>query len=530
MKANPPSSPGSLPDLFNIATACCDKWVDNGHGGRTAIHHDGAEITFLELQSLINRIGNGLSSLGLGPGDRFLIRLGSVPEFYAAFLAGLKIGAVGIPTPLLLRERELRHIITVAQVSLAITSEDLARPIRSIRDDIPGLAQVVCAGTTDRSETELSTLTDHDDDQLFAHPTKPDDPAFVLFSSGTTGVPKGIAHAHRGFNICAGDPVGRLGMGLTKDDVVLNPHDPAWSYSLGCGFLFPLCEGASIVTSSTRISPEEVLQWVERHRVTVLATVPTFYRAVLSHTEIEKGIDLSSLRHCTSAGEPLTTNTYHEWRRRMGVPILDHIGQGESSMICANIPDSKIKPGSFGKPLPGFRVAVVDDDGREVVGEVGNLVISEDNPGLFYDYLGMPEKWEETHRDGWYYTGDLALQDSEGFGWFVSRSDDLIKSRGYLISPAEVEDCLVDHPSVLEAGVVGHPHEQMGQIVTAYVVLQPGYEGNPELADRLIGHTRNQIAPFKAPKRVEFLKELPKTSTGKILRRDLRASETIGGL
>lgn len=313
-------------------------------------------------------------------------------------------------------------------------------------------------------------------------------------------------------------------MDLRPDDVVAQPHDPAWSYSLSCGFLFTLGQGASLVAATNRVAPEQALRWVEQYHVTVFASVPTFYRAILSRPNVEKGIDVSTLRHCLSAGEPLTTNTFHEWERRVGVPILDHMGQGELSMFCANVPHEEIRPGSFGKPLPGYQVMVVDESGREVVDEVGELVISEDNPGLFYDYLGMPEKWAETHRGGWYYTGDLARKDEEGFFWYISRSDDLITSRGYLVSPKEVEDCLVDHPAVLEAGVVGRPDEVMGQLVTAYVVLHKGNDATDELVADLIAHTREQIAPFKVPKEIIFLDRLPKTRTGKILRRQLRDS------
>jgi acetyl-CoA synthetase len=276
------------------------------------------------------------------------------------------------------------------------------------------------------------------------------------------------------------------------------------------------------VANSGLVRPDNALEWVDRHRVTILAAVPTFYRAVLSRQGIENSSDVSSLRHCTSAGEPLTTNTYHEWKDRMGVELLDHIGQGESSMFCANTPVGGVVPGSVGKPLPGYQVAVLDDKGREVIDEIGELAIRDDNPALFYDYLGMPEKWAATHRDGWYLTGDLARVDDEGNFWYVSRADDLITSKGYMISPKEVEDTLVDHPSVLEAAVVGHPDDHIGQIVTAYVVLQPGYPADADMADELVAHARSQIAPFKAPKRIEFLDELPKTPTGKILRRDLR--------
>jgi acyl-coenzyme A synthetase/AMP-(fatty) acid ligase len=511
-----------LPELFNIALACCDKWVDEGYGARPAIHEPDSVLSYADLKARTDRLGNGLRSLGLEPGDRYLIRLPSTRDFYSAFLAGLKIGAVAIPTPIQLREKELRYIMKTAGVRVVITENSLAEPIRRARAELATLEHVVCLATPDDAEVELSALIDGGEEELRPHRTTPDDPAFVLFSSGTTGDPKGIAHAHRGFGLAMGDPCGTIGMELDPSDVVLQPHDPSWSYSLGCGFLFPLCEGASIVSSHGQVGPMNLFQWVERHQVTILGAVPTFYRAVLSHPGIEHSADTSSLRYCSSAGEPLTVPTYHEWKERVGVDILDHIGQGESSMFCANIPGRKPVPGSVGRPLPGYRVAVLDADGVEVVDEIGDLAIGEDNPALFYDYLGMPKRWKASHRHGWYLTGDLARIDSVGNFWYVSRSDDLITSRGYLISPKEVEDTLVDHPAVLEAAVVGHPDERIGQIVVAFVALHAGYEAGPDLANELIEHARAAIAPFKTPKRIEFLAELPKTPTGKILRRDLR--------
>lgn len=511
-----------LPAHFNIAAVCVDRWIEDGHGDASAVHTDDGTISYRELEERVNRLGNGLRDLGLDRGDRFLIRLPGGLPFYVAFLAGLKIGAVAIPTPQLLRERELRYILRVAKVKLVITSEELVEPIRTLREELPDLKEVVCLHTRQPFEVELEELIEGGSPRLVAESTTPNDPAFILFSSGTTGAPKGIAHAHRAFNLAAGNPVGRVGMGLTRDDVVLHPHDPAWSYSLGCGFLSPLHEGASIVGSPERIPPREILKWVDAHTVSILACVPTFYRAVLADSEAETGRDLASLRHCMSAGEPLTASTFFEWQSRIGVPILDHIGQGETSMFCANIPGRRARPGSIGNPLPGYTVAVVDDDGAKIIDEVGHLVISDDNPGLFYDYLNMPEKWSETHRHGWYYTGDLAREDDEGYFWYVSRADDLITSRGYLISPAEVEDTLVDHPAVLEAGVVGHPHDVWGEVVTAYVALKPDVDESQELESALTDHVLGQLAPFKAPKRYYFVKELPKTPTGKILRRELR--------
>lgn len=506
---------------FNIGVECCDRWVRAGAGERTALHLPDRRLSFAELTALSNQIGNALRACGLARGDRFLVRLPATAEGYATVLGGLKIGAVAVPAPLLFGPRELEEMVRAAGIELAVTDERSVAVLREIRGRVATLHQVLSFGSPERDTVAFGDVVTRAPAELESCPTTLEDPAFVLFTSGTTGRPTGIAHAHRAFNLAQGDPCGRVGMGLEPDDIVLHPHDLAFSYAFGCGFLFPLHGGASVVASGDRLTPERVGELIARHRVTVLASVPTMYRALLS-LEIEQRFDLSSLRRCLSAGEPLPPQTHAEWKARLGLDLLEHIGQAELQMFCANTPATGIEPGSLGRPLPGYSVAVLDDDGTARVGEIGHLVIRDDNPALFYEYVGQPDRWRRTHREGWYYTGDLAIRDEAGFFWYVARADDLIKSRGYLISPREVEETLHSHPAVLEVAVVAVPDAAIGQRVKAFVVLQPGHAPSVALAEDLQRHVKALVAPYKAPKDIEFVAALPRGATGKVLRRALR--------
>lgn len=514
--------PGLLSQSFNLGRHCCDRLVEQGLGERPAIHHEEGALSFRTLCDLSNRIGNALRSLGIKPKQRFLIRLHNIPAAYATFLAGLKIGAVPILTPTLLGERELEQILALAEVSLVVTNDELAGPIRKLKKSFKRL-RVLCLGNPEPDEVSFEKLTARQSASLSPHSTGIHDPAFALFTSGTTGTPKGIAHAHRAFNIARGNPCGRWGMGLRSDDVVLSPHDIAWSYTLGCGFLYPLSEGASIVAFPGRVTPEAVVATIARHKVTIFATVPTLYRSLLRLEPLNRS-DLASLRHVLSAGEPLPQSIFYEWKQRTGVEILDHIGQAELQMFVANPAGELPKPGSVGRPVPGYQVAVLDESDRPVLGSVGQLAVRDDNLALFYEYIKMPDKWRESHRSGWYLTGDLASVDEEGYFWYVSRADDVITTRGYLVSPGEVEETLMEHDAVKDVAVVGAPSADIGQVVVAYVVLREGAESGPDVGERLREYVKSRIAPFKAPKEFIFVNSLPRTPTGKVMRRTLRAT------
>jgi acyl-coenzyme A synthetase/AMP-(fatty) acid ligase len=274
---------------------------------------------------------------------------------------------------------------------------------------------------------------------------------------------------------------------------------------------------------SGRFDAETTLEFIQRYRVSVFSAVPTIYRMLLAIEDAEKRYDLSSVRLGNSAGEPLPQDTFEEVKRRFGFEIMDGLGQTESHIFLSNYPGQPVKPGSMGKALPGHVVAVLNESGEECPdGEVGELCLSTDDPGLTVGYRGMPERWNEVIKGGWYYCKDFAYRDEDGYFWYVSRSDDIIVTRAYLVSPKEVEAAIMDHPSVLEAGVVGLPDPTIGQKVKAFVALKPGIEGSAELEEELKEMLKNNIAPYKAPREIEFVNELPKTATGKIMRRVLR--------
>jgi acyl-coenzyme A synthetase/AMP-(fatty) acid ligase len=358
-------------------------------------------------------------------------------------------------------------------------------------------------------------------DQLEAADTASCDVAFIIYTSGTTGEPKGVEHAHR-WIIATGDPISKVLMQLTPDDITFSPLEISFIYALGCNFLYPYLAGATIAMVPGRFDPERTLAAIEAVRPTILIAVPTLFRRLFAVGEAFDKCDFRSLRMGMSSGEPLPDDTLRTARERMGIEIYDCLGQTEIHIFMN--PDPKKKFGSLGKPLDGHAVTVLNDDGREAeVNEIGHLVIGADDPGLCLGYRGRPEIWAQTQKDGWYYTKDLAYRDEEGYLWYVSRSDDLIKSRAYLISPREVESAIMDHPAVMEAGVIGVPDDIIGQRIRAYVIPRPGHQPSESLASAITDGVREKIALFKIPKEIIFVESLPRTATGKLMRRELRA-------
>jgi len=511
-----------IPERINMAAWIVDRHVAEGRGGSAAVYAEGRSYTFAELAELSNRFGNALKGLGVGRGDHVLLRLGTNLPCMIAILGTMKVGAVPIPTSLLLRQHEVEIILKNSDAVAAVSTPELAAPLEAVRPRCPMLKHLILVGEG-AGQPSYRGLMAQSSPELTPEATHPDEPAFMVYTSGTTGEPKGVEHAHR-WLIGTGDPVARVMIRLSPEDICYQPQDWSFIYALGCNFFYPFHAGAAVVLPSGRFEPEQAFAAIERHGVTVFCAVPTIYRMMLAVPEAEKRFKLDSLRLGVSAGEPLPADTFEEWQERLGVTIYDGIGQSESHIFLANRVGMPIKAGSMGRPLPGYEVAVLDDEGKpQPAGEPGHLVIRNDHPGLTLGYRKSPERWAEVNRGGWYYTKDYAFVDADGDYWYVSRSDDLIKSRAYLISPKEVESAIMEHPAVLEAGVVGVPDALTGQKVKAHVTLRPGHGPSPELAQEIIEHTKRLIAPFKAPREVEFVAELPKTLTGKVLRRQLRA-------
>jgi benzoate-CoA ligase family protein len=512
----------NIPERINITEQILDRNVREGKGGKVAIYYGDKALTYGELQKRVNKFGNALKKLGVAKGDRFVIRSHNTPDYLVAVLGGMKIGAIPIPTNTLFRSWELEHIINNSDSKVVFTMQDLASPIEEVKNKCPTMEKIVLFDEAQRDQILFSDLVTDTSDELEAVRTLAEDPAFMIYTSGTTNVPKGVSHVHR-WLIGSGDPVSHIMLQLTEDDVTLFPHEMSFLFSFCCNFLFPFKFGASIVLWSGRFDVTKCMQCLEKNKVTIFLTVPTVLRMILNEKEIAKKYNLSSLRFCISGGEILPPDTYSEFNEEFDVEVFDIIGQSEAGIYLGNWRGLKVKPGSMGKPYENHIVSVVDDEGKPCpTGEIGHLVIDRKDPGLATEYRKMPELWSKCFKGDWFYTGDLAYIDEEGYYFYVSRSDDLIKSRAYLISPAEVESATMEHPAVLESGVVGVSDEVMGKRVKAFIVLKTGYEPSDALMEDITKTCKEIIAPFKVPKEIEFVSELPKTATGKIMRRKLR--------
>jgi len=391
-----------------------------------------------------------------------------------------------------------------------------------VRSRAPALQHLILTGAADGGALSWDRLMGSASPELIPEATRSDELAFIIYTSGTTGDPKGVEHAHR-WVPGTGDAVIRAMTRLRRDDICHQPQDWSFMYPLGSSFFHPLFIGATVVINEGRFDAEAALATIERRGVTVFAAVPTIYRLMLAVPNAESRFRLGTLRLGISAGEALPKDTFDGWRERFGVTIYDGIGQTENHIFVGNQAGMAIKPGSMGKPLPGYEIAILDDEGNpQKPGTPGHLVIRGGHPGLALGYRKDAARWAEVNRDGWYYTKDIAYADDDGYYWYVARSDDLIKSRAYLISPKEVESAIMEHPAVLEAAVVGIPDAGQTHRIKAFASLKAGFEPSEALALEIRNHVRGVIAPYKAPHEIEFIAELPKTANGKILRRELR--------
>jgi 2-aminobenzoate-CoA ligase len=513
-----------IPEKLNMARLIIDYWAQHGRGQDVAIYFKDQQITYQDLKDMTDRFAGAMHRLGISKGDTYLIRTPNQPEYMVSFLGGQKIGAIPIPTSTMLREYELEHIINNSEAVAVITTSSYTEAIENIRPKCETLKHVIVIGEPQDNQISYADLLKEDAASLPFVETHKDDPAYFLYTSGTTGAPKGVVHGHR-FIIGAGDPIGKFTMGLEKGDICGGPTALTWMYALGHNFLFAFRWGvATAIYADERFDSERAYEYIQNSKITIFAGTPTIYRMMLAVKDAEKIYDTSSLKYCLSSGEPLLAETWRQWKRRFGVKIIDSMGQTEAHEFCTTQTQLSVKIGSMGKPLPGIEVAIVNDKGERLPpGEMGHLAIRNDHPGLFTEYFKMPEQMKEVSLpNNWYDTKDLAHMDEDGYFWYGARSDDIMTCHGYRISPADVETALQEHQAVLESGVAGVKDPEMGEKVKAWVVLHDDYNSTPELAKELQDHVKAIIAPYKYPREIEFLKELPKTSSGKILRRELR--------
>lgn len=508
-----------IPERLNIAGELVDRIGERGFGDRLAFVWDGGELTFDGFADRVNRLAHGLSSNGIERGMPVLVRMHNCHEFAETVLALLKIGALPVLQNSLLAQEEVDYVLGHSDAQAAVTLAALAEPVMNLADKLPA-GIVVARGQIDGAAS-FEELIDKANDQPFeTADTSSEDPAFFVYTSGTTGRPKGIVHAHR-WVIALGDS-NRYRLPPMEGDRAYATGEWSFISALGHNVMFPLRNGVTGVILEDRPSPENVLKTVERHRVTLIYSVATVYRRILAMEGVENDYDFSSVRGCNATGEALEAATWQEFRDRMGCDIWEHYGVSEMQMVLGQGPLQPVRPGSIGVPIPGTPVAVLDDDYNELpAGEIGHFLIASDNPGFFLGYHKDPEKTAEVVHDGWYHTGDLASRDEDGYFRIAGRSDDCFKSRGIFISPYEIENVLQQHPAIAEACIVPLADKEIGNRIRAVCVLRDNGEGSDELAEEIRLSVRSRIAPYKAPHVVNFVEALPKSPVGKVLRREL---------
>jgi benzoate-CoA ligase family protein len=523
----------TVADQFNAASAFLDANLAQGRGGKVAIYAEDQTFTYAQVAEMANRVGNGLLELGVEMEQRVALLLLDSPQFAAAFFGAMKMGAVPIPLNTMLRPDDYIYMLNDSRAKVLLIHAALWPPLRQVLTQLRYLRHVVVVGL--EPEADGSSLaggrqrvTLHDfarwseraSPALSAAGTSKDDSAFWLYSSGSTGFPKGCVHLHHDMSFCL-ECYAKPILGIRRDDITFSAAKLFFAYGLGNALYFPFGVGASTVLYAGRPLAEDMFKVVERYRPTIFYGVPTLYASMLNLPDAEKRFDFSSVRICVSAGEALPADILKRWQEKFQVPILDGIGSTEILHIFISNRPGEIKPGSSGKLVPGYEARIVDEEGRPLPqGEIGNLLIRGDS--IAACYWNKHEKTKNTINGHWIQTGDKYYVDEEGYYWYCGRADDMLKVSGQWVSPVEVENALVEHPAVLESAVVGAFDTDRLVKPRAYIVLRSGYEPSEALAAELQQFVKSRLAPFKYPRWIEFVPELPKTATGKIQRFKLR--------
>jgi len=520
----------NAPENFNFAYDVLDE-MDPEKIALIHVDDDGnrREFTFGYFQDTSSKLANALMAKGVKKGDRVMLVLYRRMEYWTVMLAMHRIGAIPIPSPSLLTTKDITQRVNYAGISTIICEDSICERVDAARGDCQGLKLFVQVDgeTNEGWEDYRDVLAKGGEDcPRISDAAGGDDPMVIFFSSGTTGLPKMVMHNYD-------YPYSHYTTGahwhdLEDGDVHLTLSDTGWGKSVWGKFYGQWMAGAVVFVWDFRgkFEPSELLRIMAENKITTFCAPPTVYR-FLVREDLTK-YDLGALRHCTTAGELLNDSVFHAWEKAFGMPIYEGYGQTETTLQIATFKFMTPKPGSIGKPVPGWDIALLDEEGKMVPqGEEGEICIRIDKPvlGLFDSYMDEPEKTASVKFDGWYHTGDKAWADEDGYFWFMGRTDDLIKSSGYRIGPFEVESALVAHDAVIEAAVTGLPDDVRGQLVKATVVLAPGYEGNDELTRELQGFVRELTAPYKYPRVIEYVEDLPKTISGKIKRKDIREAD-----
>jgi acetyl-CoA synthetase len=532
---------GEQPSGLNIAYQAVDRHAAGARAMHLALRWLGKQgevldYTYADLRRLSNRFANVLRALGIGKGDRVFVLAGRIPELYITALGTLKNGSVFCPLFSAFGPEPIQQRLTIGEGNVLVTTETLyqRRKIDELRRSLPALKHVLVIGSGAMSappNTENFHELMHSASESFvAESTQAEDMALIHFTSGTTGKPKGAVHVHQA--VIAHHITGTYALDFHPGDIFWCTADPGWVTGTSYGIISPLTHGITSIIDEADFDAERWYRIIQEQKVSIWYTAPTAVRMMMkAGTEIIRKYDLGSLRFISSVGEPLNPEAVVWGQQAFGLPIHDNWWQTETGgIMIANYNAMEIRPGSMGKPLPGIEAAIVQKhkDGSVVelgADEVGELALKPGWPSMFRAYLHEAERYQKCFAGGWYLTGDLVKQDADGYFWFIGRADDVIKSAGHLIGPFEVESVLMEHPAIAEAGVIGKPDELIGEVVKAFVSLKKGYEASESLRRELLAHARLRLGPAVAPREIEFQGSVPKTRSGKIMRRLLKARE-----
>ncbi len=518
------------PEYFNFGFDVVDEWARKrpDHPAMRWVSADGQDrtISFASMASRSNQVANALLELGVRHGDQALVELPNVVEWWETMIGLTKASIIAIPGTTLLTEKDIEYRVKAADIDAVVTDTAGAKKVDNIFAELPDLQFKINVDKEPRRGWHgYEELVSDASQEPQLERTRSDQPALIYFTSGTTGPPKMVMHTHASYGI-GHQLTARFWLGLEPDELHWNLSDTGWAKTAYSGLFGPWIAGSTIFVRHRpgKFDPRDVLTCLTEYPINSFCAPPTIYR-MLVQEDLSK-FRPQALRRCMAAGEPLNVSVLNAWREATGLTIREAYGQTETVILCSSIPDLEVKPGSMGLPPPGMQVAVVDENGnRQPPGEPGAIAVraKPDPPiGLFRGYWKDPDATAKSYRHGWYLTGDCACTDEDGYFWFVARADDIITSAAYRIGPFEVENALMEHPAVVEVAVVGKPDPERTEIVKAFIVLADGYEPTDELVRELQEHTKNATAPYKYPREIEFMDQLPKTHSEKIRRVELR--------
>jgi benzoate-CoA ligase len=509
----------NIPEKVNITSYYLDKNIEYGRGDKIAIYYKDEKYTYSEIAALTNKVGNSLSELGVEAENRVLIALNDSPEFVASWFGIIKIGAVATDVYTYLQPKDYDYFLNYTRAKVAIVDESTVEKIGQVVFKSKFLKNIIVVGKPSPGRLSFHELVKNASDELQAEDTAADDIALWKFTSGTTGAPKGVALTHRNciYNFLH---YGQQILKYREDDITLSVPKLFFGYARDAGLVYAFGSGAAAALFPERSRAEIMFQMIEKYRPTVLIHVPTMINEMLQVPNA-RSYDLSSLRYCLSGAEALPVELYNRWKQTFGVEILNHIGSAELYHGYLSNRLGEVRPGSTGKVVPGYEAKIVNEEGMEVPdGEVGILWMKGDSAGLFYwnDY----KKSKKTFVGDWVNTGDLFRRDEDGYYWFMGRSGDLLKVGGIFVAPLEIENCLLTHQSVRECAVIGNPDEEGLIKPMAFVVLKKGVHPSEDLAKEIQGYVKSTLAPYKYPRWVRFIDELPKDDRGKTRKRLLK--------